>query len=669
MLADLLRNSILLFGLIFIYGAMNFRPNETKIQKTIIAGLLIGFFTIMIMMSPWKFDTDSPSPIIYDTRSVILSVAAAFFSPVVTGIAMLAATVYRFILGGPGAIAGILSILTSGVIGIAWGQLRKKYKFKSIFIEFIIMGFVVSVVVLLCQLALPWEAAMRVIPSLLLPYLLLFPVVGAILAVALNNQIDRLEASDVIKKSQVLLQASLESPANLVMCSLDTEFRHIAYNKSHVEFMKEEHHSNVSYLSYFLDNIEDQEFKDAIIPFLNRVLTGETVHTIYKTLRSKAIKYLEVSINPIIDAENKVIGLTLFGQDITEKRQKEEEILHISYHDFLTNLYNRRYLSESIQKLEGSDLPVTFIIADINGLKLTNDTFGHNFGDELIVVVAKAFERYFRKEDIVCRTGGDEFVIAMKNAEKQLALNIITKIQNELSSTFFHGMTISVSFGSATMTELGKDVETMKLAEIEMYRNKLFESTSDRSETIKAILSTLYVKNPREESHSRRVSAICMLMGEHLNMSQDDIKQLKVIGNLHDIGKIAIDESVLNKSGKLTPEEWQIIKRHPEIGYRILAASTDYAEMAEDILCHHERWDGTGYPKGLKGEAIPLRARIIALADAFDAMTEERPYRAPLSQQDALEEIRRNAGTQFDPFLSLEFINMISLDLQNNDEL
>lgn len=667
MLTDLFRNSILLFGLIFIYGAMNLRPNETKIEKTIIAGLLIGFFTIMIMMSPWKFDTDTPSPIIYDTRSVILSVAAAFFSPVATGIAMLAATIYRIILGGDGAIAGVLSIITSGVIGIVWRQLRKKYNFKKIFVEFFIMGIVVHVVVLLCQLALPWEKAMLVIPSLLLPYLLLFPLVGAILAVALKNQIDRLESGEVIKKSQVLLQASLESPMNLVMCSLDNEFRHIAYNQSHVDFMREEHSSGVAYLSNFFGEIDTPGFREVMEPIFNRVLSGENIHIVYETKRIKSIKYLDVSINPIVDDHHKVIGLTLFGQDITEKRQKEEEILHISYHDFLTNLYNRRYFSESIDKLKGLDLPVTFIIADINGLKLTNDAFGHYFGDELIILVARAFERYFRKEDIVCRTGGDEFIIAMKNTEKPVSLNIISKIQNELSSTFFHGMTISVSFGSATMTELGKDVETMKLAEIEMYRNKLFESTSDRSETIKAILSTLYVKNPREESHSRRVSEICMLMGEHLKMSQNDIKQLKVIGNLHDIGKIAIDETVLNKPGQLTMDEWLLIKRHPEIGYRILSASTDYAEMAEDILCHHEKWDGSGYPKGLKGESIPLRARIIALADAFDAMTEERPYRRPMSQQDAIEEIKKNAGTQFDPYLAFEFVKMITSNFENND--
>lgn len=667
MIADLLRNSILLFGLIFIYGAMNFRPYETKIYKNIIIGLLIGFFTIMIMMSPWRFETDSGASIIYDTRSVILSVAAAFFSPIASIIAMIASLIYRIIIGGPGALAGVLSIVTSTSIGMIWGKMRNKYKPKNMFIEFLLLGLVVHIVVVSCQLVLPWEAAKVVIPSILLPYLILYPIVGAVLAVAIKNQIDRLEANDVIHKSQLLLQASLESPSNLVMCSLDTEYRHLAFNKMHVEFMRNEHQSIVAYQSGFFDGIKDEEFKTKMLSFFERALNREYIHAIYETKFCKKIKYLDVSINPIIDDQNKVVGLTLFGQDITDKRQKEEEILHISYHDFLTNLYNRRYFSESVEQLKSEDLPVTFIIADINGLKLTNDAFGHFFGDELIVIVAKAFQKYFRKEDIVSRSGGDEFIVAMKNTEREQALSIILKIQNELSAVVYHGLSISVSFGLATMTEPNKEVEALKLAEVEMYRNKLFESSSDRSETIKAILSTLYVKNPREESHSRRVSELCSLMGKHLNLPPNDIKQLKVIGNLHDIGKIAIDESVLNKPGKLTQEEWMLIRRHPETGYRILAASTDYAEMAEDILCHHERWDGLGYPKGIKGEEIPFRSRIIALADAFDAMTEERTYRSPMSQNEAVDEIRKHAGTQFDPVLALEFIEMINSNFENTD--
>jgi len=180
-----------------------------------------------------------------------------------------------------------------------------------------------------------------------------------------------------------------------------------------------------------------------------------------------------------------------------------------------------------------------------------------------------------------------------------------------------------------------------------------------RGNTINTITNTLHEKNPREEKHSQRVSEICLHIGKALGFSEIEICKLKVIGLLHDIGKIAIEEGILNKPEKLTEQERDEIKRHPEIGYRILSSSYDMLEFAECILAHHERWDGAGYPKGLKGEAIPMVARIIAIADSYDAMTSERPYRKALSEKVVLAEIRNNAGTQFDPEIARTFIEKV----------
>jgi diguanylate cyclase (GGDEF)-like protein len=665
MIIEMLRNSVLLFALIFIYGAMNFRPNEPKLLKNIIAGLLIAFFTIAIMMNPWFYDTLGETKIFYDTRSVILSVAGAFFSPIATLIAIIAASSYRIYVGGIGAIAGVLSIVTSGGIGILWRYLRRNLRPKlPIYVEFFLIGLIVHIIVILCQLALPWPVSGQVISSIALPYLTLYPFVTAIMAVSIQNQIDRLDASEKLRKSKVLLQASLESPQNLIMCSIDHNFNYLAFNQSHIDFLDKEFGTNVLEEKNFLIGLGNQpDLVDKMRGVFNDVLKGQSLHLEYRCRKCLTHKILDVALNPIRDDHHKIIGISMFGQDITEDRRREEEILHISYHDFLTGLYNRRFLSEYINQLNDTLLPMTFVIADINGLKLANDAFGHYYGDDIIVNVAKTLSNGFRSQDVLCRSGGDEFIIAMPNTARDQALKLIELIKNEFNSMSNGGLSVSVSFGVDTMNQLGNVVASMKQAEIEMYRNKLFESTSDRSETIKAILSTLYVKNPREESHSRRVSDLCALMGEKLKMGVDAIKQLRVIGNLHDIGKIAIDETILNKPGKLSKEEWIQIKRHPEIGYRILAASTDYAEMAEDILCHHERWDGTGYPKGIKGETIPLRARIIALADAYDAMTEKRTYRPSLSKEEAIQEIEKYAGTQFDPTLSLLFIEMIKTEL------
>ena len=192
-----------------------------------------------------------------------------------------------------------------------------------------------------------------------------------------------------------------------------------------------------------------------------------------------------------------------------------------------------------------------------------------------------------------------------------------------------------------------------------MYRTKTLENESVRSNMISTIVKTLHEKNPREEKHSKRVSQLCEAIGMASGLSEIEVRKLRVGGLLHDIGKIAIEEGILNKPGKLTEQEWVEIKRHPEIGYRILSSSHEMLELTEGILAHHEKWDGTGYPKGLKGEAIPRVARIIAVADSYDAMTSERSYRKALSEEDVLKEIRRNAGTHFDPKIVKIFIEKV----------
>jgi diguanylate cyclase (GGDEF)-like protein/PAS domain S-box-containing protein len=354
----------------------------------------------------------------------------------------------------------------------------------------------------------------------------------------------------------------------------------------------------------------------------------------------------------------KIIGAVITFMDITERKKTEEDIIYLSYHDQLTGLFNRRYFEEELKRLDSQrNLPLTVVMADMNGLKLVNDSLGHRVGDELLEKVAEVIKKACRKDDIIARLGGDEFVILLPKTGNYEAEQIIKRIEELILEERVDSVELSISFGYETKFNQEEEIqEIFKKAEDRMYKKKLFESPSMRGKTVNTIIRTLHEKNRREEEHAHRVSALCKSIGEALGLSVGDIEELKTVGLLHDIGKIAIEDRILSKSGKLTDGEWEEIKRHPEIGYRILSTVNDMAEMAEYVLAHHERWDGMGYPKGLKGIEIPLLSRIIAIADTYDAMTSDRSYRDALSKEAAIEELQMCAGIQFDPEIVDVFI-------------
>jgi diguanylate cyclase (GGDEF)-like protein/PAS domain S-box-containing protein len=348
-------------------------------------------------------------------------------------------------------------------------------------------------------------------------------------------------------------------------------------------------------------------------------------------------------------------------EDITARKKAEDEILYLSYYDQLTGLYNRRFYEEELKRINTTrNLPITLVLADVNGLKLTNDAFGHSLGDNLLKKIAQIFKKECRSEDIIARIGGDEFVFLLPRTDEAEAQKIIERINASISDKRKEHLVCSVSFGWATKHYHKEDIRKIFMqAEDYMYRNKLAESTTMRNETIKLITKTLYQKNKREQLHCERVAKLCELIGNALKMSTDSVRELKMAGLLHDIGKIGIDEALLTKRGKFSDAEWADMKRHPEIGYHILRSVNEFAPIAEYVLHHHERVDGTGYPRRLSDNDIPMQSKIISVADAYDAMTSHRSYRDDLSLSEVIAELKRNAGTQFDAEILRVFIEQI----------
>ncbi|MDR3587281.1 MAG: diguanylate cyclase [Desulfosporosinus sp.] len=399
---------------------------------------------------------------------------------------------------------------------------------------------------------------------------------------------------------------------------------------------------------------EDSRLRD--LPVI--VCTGlEDRQTVEKALTLGAYDYFT---KPLSEEAMKT-SLPLKVKNAIELRKRNDEILYLSYHDFLTGLYNRRFCEEEIRRLDiKSNLPLSIIVGDINGLKLINDAFGHVNGDKLLKKAARAMQGACRVDDIVARWSGDEFIAFLPQTQEAEAVEFVLRMKELYAQEQIHGIHLSISFGWDTKYVMDKEIaKVFRNAENVMYRNKTLENESVRSKMINAIIHALHEKNPREELHSKRVSEICQALGKALRLPDIDLKKLKVAGLLHDVGKIAIEERILNKVGRLTEHECEEIKRHPAIGCRILSTSHETLELAECIGAHHEKWDGTGYPKGIQGEAIPRLARIITLADSYDAMINERPYRKALSEEEAIKEIRINSGIQFDPDLAKVFIEKV----------
>jgi diguanylate cyclase (GGDEF)-like protein/PAS domain S-box-containing protein len=358
----------------------------------------------------------------------------------------------------------------------------------------------------------------------------------------------------------------------------------------------------------------------------------------------------------IRDQYNRTNGVVLLFREISEQRRKQKQIEYLSYYD----IYNRRFFDEELKRLNTHrNLPLTLLMFDVNGLKLMNDAFGYKSGDELLRKVAEAMKVECRSDDIIARVGGDEFIIILpKTSSKQVEI-IAKRIRDMISKEKVNSLAISVSFGCGTKKKSGEDIESiLKEAVDQLYKRKLSESIRTRSKTIELIIETMFEDFEKEE-HAKRVSELCESIGVSLQLDQVSISDLGKLGLMHDIGNIAIDNNILNKPDTLTDVEWSEIKRHPEIGYRILSSVNELAPLAKIILAHHERWDGTGYPRGLKDEKIPMKARILTVADAYDAMTSERPYRKAMSKDAAIEEIRRNSGIQFDPMIANLFIEKV----------
>jgi len=362
----------------------------------------------------------------------------------------------------------------------------------------------------------------------------------------------------------------------------------------------------------------------------------------------------------MIPETNKSVASLL---DITERKNIEEQLKFMSLHDSLTGLYNRIYFEQEMQRREKEKYyPVGIIVCDVDGLKLLNDTLGHDAGDKILKTAAGVLKNSFRENDVIARIGGDEFAVLLPNCTLDNIENTIYRIKEVIAKYNQSNpeLPLNISIGFAVSTEVSKNLNNLfKEADNNMYREKLYHNQSSRSAVVKTLMKALEARDFITEGHADRLQTLVSSIASDIGLPEQKITDLRLFAQFHDIGKVGIPDRILFKAGQLTAEEFAEMQRHCEIGYRIAQSAPDLNPIADWILKHHEWWNGRGYPFGLKGENTPLECRILAIADAYDAMTSDRPYRKAMSHEVTLAELRRCAGIQFDPQLVKIFIESI----------
>jgi diguanylate cyclase (GGDEF)-like protein len=330
---------------------------------------------------------------------------------------------------------------------------------------------------------------------------------------------------------------------------------------------------------------------------------------------------------------------------------QREELARVSRSDPLTGCLNRRGFEERIEAeladawREGRGL--SLVVLDLDGFKSTNDTHGHAAGDELLRFVVSTLATVLRPSDAIGRLGGDEFAVLLPGARSAKAGELLTRMAEALAPR------VSASFGRASFPFDGADAEALfRYADAELYAAKRGAPRQGGASDLSWAATLAWTVDARmdlEHEHSGSVARYAAAIAVRLGWPAAAVDRLRIAAMLHDVGKIGVPEGILRKPARLTDEEFEIVKRHPEIGADLVSGIEGLADVAQWIRNSHESFDGSGYPDGLAGEAIPEASRIMLVADAFDAMTSDRPYRNAMPLADVVSELRRASGSQFDP--------------------
>lgn len=660
----LLDNAALLIASTIFYQVSTYIKETYDQSSEVFDAFLFGIIGILIMSFPYV-----PSPGLYiDTRSILVGLIAYIFSKKTSHFLMISLILYRLILGGDGAFVGIIIILLSGLIGYLFRFIDLKYLRLYSILNFYLLGIIIHVILTLCIMFMSNTNYAIAFMNSVIPLLVIFPITTVVvgkLFIIQREQINQLQLTRFAEKRF----RSLFEQAQIGICYLETDGSFINTNDYFNQMFQYTRDELMSLNIRDLNDKTEYNQNYALTQLLNDQYAVD--HTVEKPLLRKdgTTFWANISVSRIRFNQEDIYMSTVI--DISERKKAEEMMHYLNYHDQTTGLNNRQYYESHIEKVDvEGNYPLTLIKIDINGMKLINDAFGYEMGDTLVKKVVSLIKPIVYNSDMFCRFGGSDFLIVYTKVQKPYIDIIMAQINHMMTNETIQNIKVSVSSAYAVKSSSEEDLNlVLKKAEMRLSREKLIDTSSMLSRTIEIIMNSLYEKNSREMEHSKRVSYWCEKIAQRMNLDSHIVSKLRIAGLMHDIGKIGIPDSILDKPDRLTEEEFNLIRKHSEVGYRILSAANEFSEIADYILAHHERWDGMGYPKGLKGSEIPIYARIISVADSFDAMTSDRAYRKAMSFQQAKQEIIRFSSVQFDPSVVKVFLEIIDSDTPSFNKL
>jgi diguanylate cyclase (GGDEF)-like protein/PAS domain S-box-containing protein len=654
---NLFENTIVFMAMISLSVIWTTNLRRSRSYFKYVMGVVLSLMSVFIMIN----SVHVGNGLYIDARYAIPIVAIIFFGLIPGTMVSITIIIARiFLLGGAGIPVGVtFTIIQFIAVYIYKIKYYDKHKEDSILrasIKLAGLSFVLQVVLLTLPLAfMSFDVAIDAIKSNFTYLLTIYPIIVYLFSFVVeyrNDYLNRIEDGLMRDKFfETVLKRSLNPIAIVEEAGRILHLNDAWTNQTGFDCTQYE-----NLIQWFEDTKGPSKTTvDEIRLQLNE--QSKIIYDVYTENQAKKVWSIEQKEAGILTNGNPFY--VLIGKDITKDMELQEKLMDMSYTDFLTGLYNRRYFYEVFEEKFKKHSGAFVLYGDMNDLKSVNDYYGHFKGDEAIVVCTNVLQKFFQDDSTLFRFGGDEFLIVSQTIDKDTCIERINNINMELEKYSFGNISIGISIGLHQLLPNQTLDEAVMKAESRMYEYKIFESSSARSGAIDIILAMLFEKDKETERHSKRVQKISNVFGEHLDLRTSQSSLLSRAALMHDIGKILIPTNIILSVNKLSDEEFEIIKNHSFLGYRILSRKPQFKDVSEIILSHHERIDGLGYPNHLKGEDIPFTARILHIVDAFEAMTSDRPYAVKKSYDEAKQELLRCSGTQFDTELVLKFVEII----------